>query len=100
MGRRRELQGHDISRRMSAALIDLRISGVVALTGLLCFFPLSLAAATQDGPRREARGDAGGKSVISDAVTKLADAPNYRWATTVATGEPGPSARGSSGTAG
>ena len=61
----------------------------------------------QDDPRREARGDAGqargdsgGKSLISDAVRKLADAPSYRWTTTVTAGEPGPFGRSGGVTAG
>ena len=79
---------------MSTAWIDQRIPGIVALTALLCCLTLSLAAEIQDDSRREAQGDAGqtlgdvgGKSMISDAVKKLADSPSYRWTTTVAVGE-------------
>ncbi len=78
---------------MSSAWIDQRIPGIVALTALLCCLTLSLAAEIQDDSRREAQGDAGqtlgdvgGKSMISDAVKKLADSPSYRWTTTVAAG--------------
>src|ERR1039457_6530513 len=100
-------QGHEVSQKMSAASIDLRKLAVVALTALLGCFTLSLAAEMQDDPRRVARGgagqtqgDAGGKSVISAAVAKLADAPNYRWITTVTAGELGPFGRSGGITAG
>ena len=38
--------------------------------------------------------DADAKSAASDAAGKLAEAPSYRWTTTVATGDAGPSGRG------
>jgi putative heme-binding domain-containing protein len=82
----------------------LKIPGFVALALVGC---LSLAARGQDEPPGKGRDgsphagdDAGAKSVILDAVTKLADAPNYRWTTTVAAGEPGPIGRGGGVTAG
>ncbi len=92
---------------MSSAWIDQRIPRIVVVTALLCCLTLSLAAEIQDDSRREAQGDAGqtlgdvgGKSMISDAVKKLADSPSYRWTTTVATGELGPFGGGGGVTAG
>ncbi len=92
---------------MSASASDMRIAAVVALTALFGCFTQSLAAEMQDDPRRAARadagqtrGDSGGKSLISDAVRKLADAPGYHWTTTVTAGEPGAFGRGGGVTAG
>ena len=91
---------------MKTVSLDLKTPGLVALAlvGCLC---LSLAVRGQNEPPGEgrdgsglARADADAKSVISDAVARLADAPNYRWTTTVAAGEPGPLSRGGGVTAG
>ena len=81
---------------MKTASFDPKTPGFVALALLGCL-SLSLAAGVPDDPPREGRdgpgrlrADAEAKSAASGAARKLAEAPSYRWTTTVATGDAGP----------
>ena len=89
---------------MKTESFHLATAGFVALALAGC---LSLTCRGQDKPPGggrdgsvHAQADADAKSVISGAIAKLADAPNYRWTTTVAVGEPPSFGRGGGVTAG
>jgi putative heme-binding domain-containing protein len=92
---------HDEARlfteaHLRIASFDPRTPALIALALLGCL-SLSLAARVQDAPPREGRGgpgpsapDSGAKSGLLAAVRKLAEAPSYRWTTTVTAGDSGP----------
>src|SRR5579883_238146 len=79
-------------RSMRIAPLGPRTLGVVALSLVGCL-SLSLAAGMQDAPPRGGPGrspDNDAKAALSAAARALAEAPGYRWTTTVKAGDMGP----------